>query len=242
VENSRCELGDFCDPNTDTCEPGCSGGTGGPNCPDEAPNCDPSQGPNGTCVACILGQRDCPATNICVQQGNATACVPGCTTDDDCHGAANGDVYCNPNMGSDGQCVQCTRDAECPTHTFCDMTTGNCRCHGTGEGCSSSADCGYEVNDGVADCNAIGAECINVVRCSASPHYTYQVINQICSQTAQGLPEQCPPDSNPADTQCPQGFVDEWGGNAASATQSAEAAASYSHTCVPLANACTTCF
>ncbi len=51
VENSVCPAGQICDLTTFECEDGCVGGSGGANCGPEAV-CNPSEGPNGTCVAC----------------------------------------------------------------------------------------------------------------------------------------------------------------------------------------------
>ena len=71
--------------------PGCSGGTGGPNCdPDPTHKrtvCDAARGDHGACVECLV-DADCPRTKVCdLTAGTGTdgttkipACVPGCKT------------------------------------------------------------------------------------------------------------------------------------------------------------------
>jgi hypothetical protein len=201
---------------------------------------------------------DCPAGQICGNDpmSGAKACVPGCKTDDKCQAPGTTTPFCDPTAnGGMGKCVQCVRDAQCPTHEICDVQGQFCRCHGAGEACESSADCGYEViatdqDGGVThDCNALGAACINIVRCGALSDATYHIINAVCSQAAQGLPDQCPANPNPSYTHCPgppqttTNFVTEYAGFDPSSTPNAtnEAAVTYSHMCVPEANVCTTC-
>ena len=196
-------------------------------------------------MVCIVGTHDCPTTNICVNQGgNTVACVPGCQTDDDCQGAPNGAHYCNPSLGDNGTCVQCTlaNNSQCTTSpkTFCDTSTGVCRFHGSGESCTTDANCGYEPNGDSFDCDALGAKCINVVRCGASGTYTYQIIDSVCSQTPNGagsLPDQCPADS--AGSDCPSGYVNEWASTEANSSQETEV--TYQQMCVAPAYACTRC-
>lgn len=248
VENSICPRGQICQ--SDTCIDGCSGADGGSNCPAATPVCDTTSGANGTCVACLV-DTDCPFGQICGQDptSGANECIPGCMTDDRCQAPNTTTPYCDPTAnGGLGQCVQCVRDSQCTANQVCDTTGDFCRCHKVGEACTGNSDCGYQEfssdQDGGAtfDCNAEGAACINVVRCGATSDPTYRIINQICSQTAQGLP--CDGNfDNTSVTLCPTGFVNEWAGSDPSSmpNETNEAAASYSHMCIPEAEECTTC-
>jgi Cys-rich repeat protein len=208
VENSVCPAGQICDLTTFECEDGCVGGSGGANCGPEAV-CNPSEGPNGTCVAC-LQDSDCPADNICGTTSNGIpACVPGCHTDDQCNPTVTNQV-CNPSDGPNGTCVDCVRDSQCPSGMVCDQTTFMCRCHETGEDCSQDSDCGYRLvpaADGgmTGICDSQEGRCIDQVQCGPEGESVTTQIRPTCTLIAQGLADQC----TPAQGNCPTNWVVE---------------------------------
>lgn len=110
VDNANCTTPplSICNPATQSCVE-CLANT---DCRDPSkPICDTT---NNTCVRCVVDSQ-CPAGNVCTNH----ACVPGCNANQPCPA---GQV-----CGANGQCVQCTTDANCSGATpRCDTTTNRC--------------------------------------------------------------------------------------------------------------------
>jgi Cys-rich repeat protein len=233
VENQICAPGQVCNLNTFECMDGCVGGAGGPNCPPETV-CNAQAGPNGTCVAC-LQDTDCPFGQICSTATptdggpSGPACVPGCTTDDRCNPTVTHQV-CDPTRGSNGECVGCVSNNNCPANTVCDSTTEQCRCGMTGESCSEDSDCGYKLvaaPDGgmVGICDTQEGRCISQVQCGPPGCSITTQIHPVCTLVAQGLADQCSADQG----DCPSNFAVEF---------AAGSSGTFQKVCVPIADSC----
>ena len=91
--NDMCPAGEFCDPATKTCEPGCTDAT---DCANPAtPHCNASA---NTCVEC-LQDNECMPGNVCV----VNTCIPGCSLQQPCQigftccGSSCYDLSTDPN-------------------------------------------------------------------------------------------------------------------------------------------------
>jgi hypothetical protein len=130
--NDTCDQGQWCNPQTNACEVGC---TDASDCGADA-TCDPN---THQCVACTTN-ADCAAGTICV----SSTCVPGCAPDHDCDA---GFTCCG------SFCADLTND---PNHCgACDTACSN---QANGTGVCNGSQCGLQCSGAYADCNGVLAD------------------------------------------------------------------------------------
>lgn len=181
--NEGCLPGNVCNQQSYTCQPGCVGGLGGPNCPADTV-CDPSQGAAGVCVAC-LEDSHCPRANVCVDK----QCVPGCKSDARCADPTGGAVRtrCDPGAQPYGACVECLSNLHCGEGKVCDSVKKMCRCKKLGETCAASEQCGFRDfgPDDTVDCSAARPLCVDRLDCWDGVR---RISTPVCSIAATGNP------------------------------------------------------
>jgi Cys-rich repeat protein len=114
------------------------------NCTADAGGC----GPDGYCTingsdnycspSCLTDAGICYAGTYC---GDAGSCVSGCQSSSDCNGSYNG------NICSQGQCVACLNDSQCPPNNLgCGQTSYNgvmCGICNSDQNCPTGLHCEY---------------------------------------------------------------------------------------------------
>jgi Cys-rich repeat protein len=125
-----------------------------------APVCDLA---TGRCVACTTDDDRCPRGRYC--NAVTRSCTDGCRNDDDCALPVSGDAGAGPRRFCDvGRrvCVQCRRDAECPSGQFCAGGVCEASCSPTIPCPAGRTCCGGACVDPLtnrAHCGACGVSC-----------------------------------------------------------------------------------
>lgn len=140
--NDPCPEGNYCDPGTNDCTPGC---VADEDCGGDL-TCDV---PNNTCVGC-LADPECPLGTVC-EDG---ACVPGCNDQQACpDGLACCVEQCVDIMLDEAHCGGCEAPCE-PADASGECNAGMCEigmCDPGFDDCNGAANDGCEV-DGACAC------------------------------------------------------------------------------------------
>jgi hypothetical protein len=147
------------------------GGPGGyflcAQCTQDAGGCAPDyvcqvQGNQGLCqLSCLVDAGICTSGTYCSDGG---ACLAGCRTGADCVGSYNGSIC------SQGACVQCLNDSQCPPNNLGCGTTNNsgvsCGICATDQNCPTGLHC-----ENLNNYNGNGCGCHSDDECEMSPVY-----------------------------------------------------------------------
>ncbi|MCY1054282.1 choice-of-anchor L domain-containing protein [Nannocystis sp. SCPEA4] len=142
-EEANCPMGQFCDPNSDSCVPGCNDDT---DCNAPA-KCDVG---SNTCKGC-LADGDCPLGTVC----DAGECVPGCNDMQPC----NDGLACCSNSCTDllidvANCQACGNACPVPPNGMAACVMGQCglaSCKAPWNDCDKDPGNGCE-NQGMCQC------------------------------------------------------------------------------------------
>lgn len=142
-----CEIGEFCNPATNTCEPGCNNDLDCVLDPSGKKLCNQN---TGQCVECLADKDDCDIGKYCDTMTNA--CVDGCNNDIDCVLDPKGKT-CDTNSK---ECVGCLASNDmCPQGQWCDPSKNECSV-----GCTDNSDCNVALNQ---LCNPQLHQCVGCV-------------------------------------------------------------------------------
>ena len=114
------------------------------DCPSPCGGATPYCGPGNRCVAC-LGDGDCPLGTLCIVNGPAASCLPGCKDDRRCAGGGRCcDGACTDVQGDWLHCGACGNACR-PAHAGPSCVAGKCQ-QGACE--RNWADCNRDPQDG----------------------------------------------------------------------------------------------
>lgn len=142
-----CEIGEFCNPAMNQCEPGCNNDLDCVLDPSGKKLCNQN---TGQCVQCLTDNDACEIGKYCDPSTNA--CLDGCNDDIDCVLDPKGKT-CNTDTR---ECVGClpTNDM-CPQGQWCTPATNECVV-----GCTDNSDCNVALNQ---LCNTQLHQCVGCV-------------------------------------------------------------------------------
>ncbi|WAS96637.1 choice-of-anchor L domain-containing protein [Nannocystis punicea] len=166
---ANCPMGQFCDPNGDTCVPGCNDDS---DC-NSPSKCDVG---SNTCKGC-LGDGDCPLGTVC----DAGECVPGCNDMQPCQdGLACCSNSCVDLLVDTANCQSCGNACPEPAHGEASCVMAQCglgSCTAPWNDCDKDPANGCE-NQGPCQCEP-GAQ----IACYTGPNGTQGV--GICKEGMQ---------------------------------------------------------